>query len=252
MQQPDIYSRHARRMMRARMSRAEPGDRWVLRRMADEVAQRLAAVTAQLRSVLVIGEPSLADAFRAPSRDVLTCDAGALGVDVRCDEDLMSIGDGRFDLVVALGVLDSVNDVPGALVLIRRMLRPEGLFLGAMVGAGSLSTLRQCLAPDIARIHPQIDVRAAGDLLARAGFALPVADMESVEVRYSGIDGLFRDLRANGLRNCLSERRALGRRSLTEAATAFHGRASSGRTSEHLNLIYLTGWSPQAGKRDQI
>ena len=105
---------------------------------------------------------------------------------VQGDEDRLPFADHAFDLIVSVGALDSVNDLPGALTLIRRALRPDGLFLAAFAGAGSLPRLRAAMraaeeAEDIAaspHIHPQIDVRAAGDLLGRAGFALPVVDSD--------------------------------------------------------------------------
>src|SRR3546814_13098572 len=100
---------------------------------------------------------------------------------VQADEDALPFADASFDLIIACGTLESVNDLPGALILIRRILRPDGLFLAAFAGAGSLPVLRSALlAGDADRpaqhIHPQIDVRSAGDLLSRAGFAMPVAD----------------------------------------------------------------------------
>ncbi len=116
---------------------------------------------------------------------------------IQGDEDRLPFADAAFELVVSAGVLDSVNDVPGALALVRRVLRPDGLFLGAFAGAGSLAVLKGAFlaAEPAARFHPQIDVRAAGDLLARAGFALPVADVETLSVRYAGIGNLLRDVR---------------------------------------------------------
>ncbi len=113
---------------------------------------------------------------------------------MQCDEDRLPFADGAFDLVVSVGALDSVNDLPGALLLTRRALKPDGLFLAALAGAGSLARLRRAmLAADAAeggaapRVHPQIDVRAAGDLLVRAGFALPVVDAQPVEVRFRSL-----------------------------------------------------------------
>jgi NADH dehydrogenase [ubiquinone] 1 alpha subcomplex assembly factor 5 len=150
-------------------------------------------------------------------------------------------------------VLDSVNDLPGALVQIRRALKPDGLFLGAFAGAGTLPRLKAAmLAGDAAeggaapRIHPQIDVRAAGDLLTRAGFALPVADAETVEVRYSSLGRLAGDLRAMGATNVLTSRpRPLGRPGLAAALAAFEAQAEpDGKTREHFQIVQLSGWAP--------
>ena len=169
---------------------------------------------------------------------------------VQGDEDRLPFADASFDLVVSAGVLDQVNDVPGALALIRRVLRPDGLFLGAMVGAGSLATLRTALRAaekdrPVARLHPQIDVRSAGDLLMRAGFALPVADAEPLNVRYGNLGRLFDDLRGMAGSNILVDRQAMGRSTLARASAAFaDGADPDGRVSERFEIIYLTGWAP--------
>src|SRR3546814_8147465 len=122
---------------------------------------------------------------------------------VQADEDALPFADASFDLIIACGTLESVNDLPGALILIRRILRPDGLFLAAFVGAGSLPVLRSALlAGDADRpakhIHPQIAVRSAGDPLRRAGFAMPEAEGDSPTVRYSSLMSLVADMRGMG------------------------------------------------------
>jgi SAM-dependent methyltransferase len=173
---------------------------------------------------------------------------------VEADEDRLPLAEGAFDLVVSIGALDTVNDLPGALILARRALRPDGLFLAAFAGAGSLPRLRAAmLAADAAqggaspRIHPQIDVRAAGDLLARAGFALPVADAESVTVRFPHLPALVRDLRAMGATNILAsrDRRPIGRAGLAAAIADFAAAADpDGKTAERFEILHLSGWAP--------
>jgi NADH dehydrogenase [ubiquinone] 1 alpha subcomplex assembly factor 5 len=173
---------------------------------------------------------------------------------VQCDEDRLPFGDGAFDLVVSAGTLDSVNDLPGALILIRRSLRPDGLFLAAFAGAGSLPRLRGAmLAADshsgaaTPRIHPQIDVRAAGDLLARAGFALPVVDVEPVDVRFAGFGRLIRDLRGMAGGNLLGLRdtRPLGRAALAAAIAEWESHSDSdGKVTERFEILHLLGWAP--------
>jgi SAM-dependent methyltransferase len=190
---------------------------------------------------------------------VVSADAGfrfaSQSCGVQCDEDRLPFTDGAFDLVVSVGLLDSVNDLPGALTLIRRALRPDGLFLGAFVGAGSLPRLRSAmLAADEAereavapRIHPQIDVRSAGDLLTRAGFALPVADSVGIEVRFPHLFGLIADLRRMGATNILGARslRPIGRAGLAAAAADFASKAEpDGKTVEYFDIIHLSGWAP--------
>lgn len=240
----EIFSRTARRLQRKRGEAFQTADRWIIERMEEELLARLAAVKGEFSSCLLIGGAELSARLESSETAVVACGSASKKVDVVCDEDRLPFADNSFDLVVAAGGLDSVNDVPGALILARRVLRPGGLFLGAMVGAGSLKTLRACLVDDVPRFHPQIDVRAAGDLLGRAGFALPVADQDEIIVRYSSAAQLFSDLCANGLRNCLSERAALGRRKLDEAVSAFAAKAQNAKTSETITLIYLVGWAP--------
>jgi SAM-dependent methyltransferase len=168
---------------------------------------------------------------------------------VQADEDRLPFADRSVDLVVSAGVLDSVNDVPGALVLARRVLRPDGLFLAAFLGGESLSTVRAVLLGaeadrPAARAHPRIDVRSAGDLMVRAGFALPVADVETLTVRYRDLFGLLRDLRGMGATSLLAAP-PLRRETLARAAALFAERADAdGRTAERFDIVYVTGWAP--------
>ncbi len=158
---------------------------------------------------------------------------------------------GRFDLVVSVGVLDTINDLPGALTLIRRALNPDGLFLAAFAGAGTLPRLRQAMrAAEEAegrdpspRIHPQIDVRAAGDLLTRAGFALPVADREVVEVRYASLSRLLVGPAADR-RPPMSSPSGRGRPFAAHGSCRRRSPLSARRTVERFELVYLSGWAP--------
>ncbi|WCP71030.1 MULTISPECIES: class I SAM-dependent methyltransferase [Sphingomonas] len=252
MSAPDLFARPRRRLHR---DRAQPGFAradFLHRYMLEGVEDRLQAVTRSFSDVLDLG---CADAAFTPppGARVVRFDPGfafarAAG-GVQGDEDRLPFADGAFDLVVSVGVLDSVNDLPGALTLIRRSLRPDGLFLAAFTGGHSLATLRQSLLAaeadrPAARVHPQIDLRSAGDLLVRAGFALPVADSETLTVRYSGLGKLVDDLRGMGATGLL-EPAPLGRAGLMGAASAFAERADAdGRTAEQFEVIYLTGWAP--------
>jgi SAM-dependent methyltransferase len=254
------FDRRLRRIRRDRAA-ARLGDADYLHRLvADEVIERLGLVSRDFGRALDLGCAGgyLAGRLRERGIEVVAADPGfafaAAAGGVACDEDLLPFGDGSFDLVVSVGVLDSVNDLPGALALIRRALKPDGLFLGAFAGAGSLPRLRAAmLAADAAegaaapRIHPQIDVRAAGDLLARAGFALPVADGEGFDVRFRGMMPLVRDLRAMGATNVLASRsaRPLGRFALAAAMAAFEAEADlDGKTAERFEIIHVLGWAP--------
>jgi SAM-dependent methyltransferase len=253
------FDRALRRLRRERAAAIGSGEaRYLHRRAAEELLERLDGVVRPFRDALDLGtgDGLVADALRQRGLKVTAADSGrASAADVQCDEDRLAFADGSFDLVVSVGTLDSVNDLPGALVLIRKALRPDGLFLAAFAGAGGLPRLKAAmLAADeaeggavSAHIHPQIDVRSAGDLLARAGFALPVADSETVSVRFRSLAALVGDLRAMGATNLLASRsrRPIGRRGLAAAAAAFAaGAEADGKIAERFDILYLTGWAP--------
>ena len=254
---PVIFDRAARRLRRDRMARgvASPLEQGI----ADEVIERLDAVTRGFASALVIntGCGTLASALRARGIDVTETDYGAVFAErasgLRCDEDRLTAPPQSFDLVVMPSGLDTVDDVPGALIAARRALRDGGLFLGCLIGAPTLPVLRDALrAADtdesraVARLHPQIDVRGAGDLLVRSGFALPVADAETLRLSYRSLDKLFADIRSTGLGNVLNQRERASRRWLASARAAFARTAGAdGTTIETVTLLILTGWAPE-------
>lgn len=241
-----IFDPAALRLRRHRAARRD-GDDFLRRHIAAELIERLGIVRREFSDILCLGDESeiLAAHFRQSDARVTCADPDLAG-------DPATALPAGFDLVVSPGGLDVVNDLPGTLVLIRRALRPDGLFLAGFVGAGSLPRLRTAmLTGDLAasgaapRIHPQIDVRAAGDLLARAGFALPVADGEPLDVRYADLSGLVADLRAAGATNVLRSRRPLTRRGYAAASAAFAEDADDdGRVTEQLGIVYLCGWAP--------
>ncbi len=255
------FDRQLRRLRRDRAARSG-GDAFYLHaRLADELAERLDLVTRRFERALDLGcgDGAMAARLLARGIQVVTADAGALFAarqsGVQCDEDLLPFAEGAFDLVVSIGVLDSVNDLPGALALARRALKPDGLLLAAFAGAGSLPALRRAMAAaDEAegggaspRVHPQIDVRAAGDLLARAGFALPVVDGERINVRFSSLGRLVDDLRGMGATNILASRsrQPIGRVGLAAAMAEFEAQADpDGRTTERFEIVHLSGWAP--------
>ena len=260
MSQDAPFDRALRRLRRERGARRFGEADYLHRRAADEMLERLDLVRRDFRRALDLGCGGgyLTDRLRARGIDTVAADpafafAAAAG-GVVCDEDRLPFADGSFDLVLSAGVLDSVNDLPGALILIRRALKPDGLFLGAFAGAGSLARLKAAmLAGDAAeggaapRVHPQIDVRAAGDLLTRAGFALPVVDVESVDVRFSSMRQLVADLRAMGGTNVLASRsgRPIGRFALAAATAAFEAAAEAdGKVTERFEILHLLGWAP--------
>ncbi|MBK5264845.1 MAG: methyltransferase domain-containing protein [Alphaproteobacteria bacterium] len=253
----DIFDRHLRRMRRDRAAQNFTEHDFLYQQMAEELLDRLNDVKRNFGRVLLIGCPDsfLRDSLVATGMTVMCTDPGLANVramgGVQADEDALPFADACFDLVIACGTLDSVNDLPGALILIRRILRPDGLFLAAFPGAGSLPVLRGALlAGDGERpaqhIHPHIDVRSAGDLLSRTGFAMPVADSDTLTVRYSSIFSLMADLRGMGASNQLSSRPPhMTREQLGRAANAFAAAADpDGKTAECFSIIYMSGWAP--------
>lgn len=262
MSSPDIFDRSLRSIRRDRMLADFAAHDFLYRAMLDELLDRLGDVQRDLPEALVIGCPdgSARAALEAMGKRVACIDPGFLaaranggvqGGGVQGDEDALPFADNSFDLILACGTLDSVNDLPGALILMRRILRPDGLMLAAFTGAGSLPRLRAALMAGEGdrpgqHIHPQVDVRSAGDLLSRAGFAMPVADGEVLSVRYGDLLRLMHDLRGMGAGNMLTARPpALRRDTLISAAAHFAEAADpDGRTAEQIAIVYLSGWKP--------
>lgn len=253
----EIFDRKIRAMRRDRAAGQFAAHDFLYRHMAEELLDRLTDVTRDLVDVLVVGCPDdhLPSRLRALGKRVVCTDPGYVNAaavgGVQADEDALPFADNSFDLVVACGTLESVNDLPGALLLMRRILQPDGLLLGAFAGAGSLPVLRKVLLAaegDRAgqHIHPQVDVRAAGDLLSRAGFTMPVADGDTLTVRYGSIFGLLDDLRGMAASNVLRSRAPiLSRAVLSHAATLFQEKADAdGKTAERFTIAYLSGWKP--------
>jgi hypothetical protein len=242
---PTIFSPQRRRLRAERacgLQRCMPDPaHWLLDAMAEEVVERIGFMRLEPRRALImgLGGEAVAAAFE-PSCDVTQI------VHPDPARDLVVEG---FDLVVSLATLDTVNDLPGALVLLRHALTPKGLLIAIMPAAGSLPVLRRSmLAADgeraYPRIHPQIDNRAATMLLERAGFARQVVDGFGLDVRYARIARLVADLREQGQAGVLADPAPpLGKIELARAQETFASLADAdGRTSEHFELLVLTGW----------
>ena len=237
---PQPFDTRLGRLRRTRQGADKASAWWLHRRAAGELLARLELVARPFAKALDLSADGwLGD--RLAER--------GLAVERIGEDALPSLAPASVDLAVSVGLLDTINDLPGALALLRRALKPDGLFLAAFAGAGSLPRLREAMrAAETAeqrdpspRIHPQIDVRAAGDLLTRAGFALPVADREVVEVRYTALPRLLSDLRLTGSTNILARRsRTPFTRLGLAAATAAFGEG----TVERFELVFLSGWAP--------
>jgi NADH dehydrogenase [ubiquinone] 1 alpha subcomplex assembly factor 5 len=195
---------------------------------------------------------------------VLAARAARYGPAVAADEELLPFADGSFDLVLSGLSLQNVNDLPGVLAQARRALKPDGLFLAALLGGRTLQELRDALLTAEAevmggaspRVAPMVDVRAAGGLLQRAGFALPVVDCDSITVTYSGALALMRDLRGMGLGNALAARRRTptARTVFARAAAIYDERhaTGNGRVTATFEVVFLHGWSPGPGQQQPL
>lgn len=226
--------------------------------VADELVERLAADGRRYARALDLGCREGALAACLPADDVIGLDAGEAfaraAAAVLADEDRLPFTERAFDLIVSLCVLQTVNDLPGAFVQLRRALRPGGRFLGVLVGGDSLGPLRRALfeAEEAltggvrARVHPMVDPREAPSLLQRAGFANPVVDVEPLTLRYRDLAGLAADLRAAGETGSLADRAPLRRDVATAAAARFESQAeANGRVAVRVELIWLAGGAPE-------
>jgi SAM-dependent methyltransferase len=244
---PIIFAPARRLAVRRRMLALQPrldAPRYLIEDMIEDVLDRLAFVRLEVRRALVIGDFTGA----------LVADLRAQGAAVTAWEPAVGFDEERpfpeagFDLIVSLGTLDTVNDLPGALVHIRNALAPGGMMIASFPGASSLPALREAmLAADgerpAPRVHPQVDVRAGAQLLQRVGLADPVSDGRTLTVRFGTLDRLVSDLRAQGLSNVLDRPGPpLGKAALARARAAFGAQAMDGRTSEQFEIVTMTGW----------
>ncbi|RPF70309.1 methyltransferase domain-containing protein [Aurantiacibacter spongiae] len=244
---PRIFSGARRRARRRRAlalqhSVAEPA-RFVLDDMIEDVGERLAFLRHEPNRSMVVGDWSGQLAAGLPG-EVLERDIA--GPDALDFEHPWPVGD--FDCVVVLGLLDTVNDLPGALIHIRESLAPDGLAIACFPGSGSLPALRHAMLaaePDrpAARLHPMVDSRAGAQLLQRAGWRDPVVDSHDLTVRYSSLDRLIGDLREQGLGNVLADPAPpLGEAAMQRARAAFTDLADpQGRVSETFSILTLSG-----------
>jgi SAM-dependent methyltransferase len=266
---PIIFDRSLlrRRLLRAL---AQGPEDFLLRAAVDELSARLSAVQRDFPQALDLGSPSpdLAEAIRRPGRHVarvVSDPAFGAGPDVSIgDEEGLSVDPQSVDLVVSALSLQWVNDLPGALVQIRRALRPDGLLLACMIGGGSLYELRTAFTAAESeleggaspRVAPFAEVRSLGNLMQRAGFALPVVDSEEITVRYDNMFGLMADLRAMGATNALADRsrKPLRRRTLMRAAEIYgeRFRDPDGRVRATFDLLWLSGWAPHESQQKPL
>jgi SAM-dependent methyltransferase len=270
MPHPVIFDRPLLRSRRARAAALGPAT-FLLERAADDLAARLAAVLRRFDLAIDLGTPG--DAVRSALADRVGAIVGvdavagqltANSLRVAADEEALPFRDGSLDLVVSTLALQFVNDLPGTLIQIRRALKPDGLLLAAMIGGDSLSELRAAFAAAESeieggvspRVAPFADLRELGALLQRAGFALPVTDVDRVTVRYGSPLGLMQDLRRMGATNALVERRRtpLRRRTLQRMMEVYAERFADpdGRVRATFDIVWLSGWAPHQSQQQPL
>jgi len=265
---PPIFDRALVRARRRRAAALGPAT-FLLDRVAEDLAERLSAVLRRFELAADIGTPG--EAMRAALARLGSVDTivaanavpearapgtGKVGILVAADEEALPFRDASLDLAVSALALQFVNDLPGALIQIRRALKPDGLFLAALVGGETLTELRQAFAAAESeveggaspRVAPFADVRALGDLLQRAGFALPVTDSDRYTLRYESPFALMAELRRMGATNALVARRRtpLRRATLLRMAEIYRDRFadSDSRVRATFDIVWLSGWAP--------
>jgi SAM-dependent methyltransferase len=244
---------------------------------AAELAERLTAVLRRFAIAVDLGTPGEAVRTALARLDTVdtivaadalaelgVADTKKIGKTVIADEEALPFRDASLDLVVSALSLQFVNDLPGVLVQIRRALKADGLFVAAIIGGDTLTELRQAFAAaesDIEggaspRVAPFADVRALGDLLRRAGFALPVADSDRFTLRYASPFDLMHDLRRMGATNALVARRRspLRRATLMRMAEIYAERFADadGRVRATFEIVWLSGWAPHESQQQPL
>jgi SAM-dependent methyltransferase len=245
---------------------------FLLARVAGDFAERVGAVLRRFDLALDLGTPG--EAVRAALLQlgsvgsIVKADAApaSRGVHklIAADEEALPFADATFDLVVSALALQFVNDLPGVFVQVRRALKPDGLFLAALLGGETLTELRQSFAAAESeveggvspRVAPFADLRDLGALLQRAGFALPVTDVDRLTVRYESAFALMGDLRRMGATNALKARRRepLRRATLVRMAEIYARRFADadGRIRATFEILWLSGWAPHPGQQQPL
>nr|WP_155189672.1 methyltransferase domain-containing protein [Roseibium denhamense] len=255
------------------MKRSTTGADFLLHAVAEDLGDRLSLVNRHFETAVDLGGHTThvmsaietsGKASRILRGDLFSAAPHITRPDFVLDDEMLPFGDGTVDLIVSALNLQFVNDLPGTLVQIRRALRPDGLFLATLPGAGTLNELRDSLTRaelDVrggaaARVSPFADTRDLGSLLQRAGLALPVTDMDQLTVRYDSLFALLADLRAMGATGVLLDqgRTSLTREILMRAAEIYSIDYSDpdGRIRATFSMVTLSGWAPHESQQKPL
>ncbi len=266
-----VFDRRLVRLRRDRLAAQFTESGFLVEEVIERLLDRLADIRRSFRRVLVLGAPrglvetALAGRFGIEllvASDSTAAILSPSGPRVVADAEALPFPADRFDLVLSPMVLHWVNDLPGTLVQLRSCLAPDGLLLAAMPGGETLTELRQCLTrAEIEveggvspRVSPFADVRDAGALLQRAGFALPVVDADRIAVSYADPLRLMRELGRMGEANALLQRRRgpIRRETLIRACELYHEQFAdeSGRVRATFDILFLAGWKPHPSQQE--
>jgi len=267
---PQIFDHALLRKRLERALRGGPAD-FLLQRVAEDLVERASLVQRDFSAIVDLGTPGphltralrLARPWAETTHLAPVAAAQAEAPAFVGDVETTDLGEARYDLIVTALSLQHVDDLPGLLARARRALKPDGLFLAAMIGGRSLSELRACLAQAederrggaSPRVAPFVDLRDLGALAQRAGFALPVADVETLTVRYRDMFGLTRDLRAMGATNVLKQRGRPLTRGIAARAAQLYGEThadADGRVRATFEIVWLSGWAPHESQQKPL
>jgi hypothetical protein len=254
---PELFDMKLRAMRRDRAARIGP-ELFLPERVFDDCLERIALMRRPFESALLIGcpDPHWPQRLKPFAATLDVRDPGALFAAAAGGtlivEDFWEPAAANFDLVLAIGTLDTVNDLPLALRLIRHAMRSDALLLGAVSGGDTLPQLRLAMrAADAVsgvaapHAHPRLEASALSPLLGDAGFVRPVVDVERVQVSYPSLDRLVADLRGMGASNVLTARsRPLNRSQRDAAVRCFAEAGSGGRTEETFEILHFAAWTP--------
>jgi SAM-dependent methyltransferase len=233
---------------------------FLFERAFEECLERLMLVNRRFERALMIGcpDPAWPDRLRERSDSIEVFDPGRIfarnAAGVQIVEDEWDPSEASYDLILAIGTLDTLNDIQRALMAIQRALQPSGLFIGAMSGGDTLPQLRaamraadQVMGGASAHVHPRIEASAVAPLLEAAGFARPVVDVDRLRVTYGSLERLVADLRAMGGTNILAARSRgfIGRAARTAAIRTFAAAGDGERTTEIFEILHFAAWAPQ-------
>lgn len=259
MSAPTLFDRKLERTRRRRKPPLLPD--LFYNRLAEDIGDRFNLIKRPFPQLLITGPfaPRLAPVLEQPNRSVI-----AEGREITFDEEALPFAEGSFDSIVSILSLQTANDLPGAVVQMRRALKPDGLFLACLFAGETLHELRaawleaesELRGGASLRVAPFADIRELGALLQRAGFALPVADLDRIVLRYPNALALMREIKLLGFSESLIERSRLPVTPtlLAQAAAIYDRRFADpdGRIRAAIDIAWLTAWSPHESQQQPL